>query len=333
MSARRVAALLLALAFILPAAAQRRNRTITNTELIVRLVLPSERTVHAPLRVQLLTGGGVPVRDMFARDGQVRFEAVTGSYRVTVSGDGFETTTSDVFQITSNEAIHHETVVVKPKASAGAGSKEATISAAGLNVPDKARKEFEKGNAAMMKKDYPSAISHYRSAVQTYPRYAAAYNNLGLAYFNSNDAWHAREAFQNALEADDRFARGYANLARIRLLEKDANAAIQLLQRSLSVDPTNVDALALLANSCYVAGRLDDAVVAAQRAHALPHADYAVVHLIAGRALESQQKFNAAASEYRQFLEEAGSKPGANQAKAGLARVEAAQANATRAQR
>jgi len=70
-----------------------------------------------------------------------------------------------------------------------------TVSATGLNVPKDARKAYDRGHHAIENKKLPEAQQELEKAVQLYPRYAAAWLDLGRVYVQQNQLDKARNAF------------------------------------------------------------------------------------------------------------------------------------------
>ena len=136
--------------------AQTSNRLPTRpSELQVRVTYDNDHPVDGQLRVDLLAMGGATVGQQFTRDqGQVSFYNVfPGNYRLKVSGIDVEENSEVTFTIEPRETVHFETVHVKlKKTDAKQSSNEGNISAAVLNIPDKAHKEFDKGMTSMQKK-------------------------------------------------------------------------------------------------------------------------------------------------------------------------------------
>lgn len=313
----------------LPVVAQFRpgSRGSGAAQLTIRVVATNDRRIpDSRLQVQLLNGGGVPMQMGFADGtGTARFGSVgAGPYRVRVSGTSIEETTQD-FEIMSGESFHSETVRVKvlqPASPQTAGSgKAATISAADLQAPEKARKELEKGNEAVAHQDMKKAMEHYRKAIQDYPRYVAALNNLGVACMQLNELACSRESFEKAIAVDPNTARTYLNLARITLRERDFARTDALLAKAVAIEPPNPEALTMLSVSALMQGKYEEAVSDARKVHAVDHAGWGVAHFIAAQALEAEKRRDDAVKEYDLFLKEAPDNPNVAKARDAIARL------------
>src|SRR5262249_31211890 len=181
----------------------------SDIELRIKLSYENDRPVGTPLRVQLLNGNENMVADTFSDGtGQAVFRSVRGgNYKVRVSGIGVLETTSESFTIDPRDRFQVQYVHVQPATTTETdGGQSKPISAAELNVPDKARKEFDKGSEAMAKSRWEEAEKHFAKATEIYPRYAGAFNNLGVVAINRNDPPAARRYFQQAINLDDHLA-------------------------------------------------------------------------------------------------------------------------------
>lgn len=286
------------------------------SEVLIRVVYPNERPGPEHAMVQLMSNAGVTVGQNFTNsEGQVTFSNIPpGTYRVKVSGMDLEETTTEGFVVDRNDPMHMEWVHVQPKQNASnTGSTQGMVSAVDLKVPEKARKEMNKGNDAFLAGDMKKAIEHYRKATELYPQFATAFNNLGAAYMRLQDRASARDAFAKAAEADPAMPSANANLARIYILDKQPGQAIPLLTRALSGAPNDAEFLMLMARAQLETEHYDEAISYARKAHSQPHPKFAFVHLIAGQALQAENKPEEARIEYEIFIKEAPDAPQAAQ--------------------
>lgn len=260
------------------------------------------------LRVQLATTGGVPVFDtQCSQQGNAEFQMVPpGRYRLRVLGPELDATVdSDAFEIRRLESVHFETIHVKLRTQvATAGSPGPPVSVAEMNVPKEARQEAEKGGEALEKNEPRKAIEHFRKAVEIYPQYASAYNNLGVSWTKLGDSQAARKMFEQAIAADANYPFAYVNLSRIMMQEKNYEGVQQMLGKTLALDPANTEALMMLGTAELLSGKYDAAVASSRKLHAMPHERYAGIHLVAGDALQHQALNAAAVQEYELYLKE-----------------------------
>lgn len=103
-----------------------------------------------------------------------------------------------------------------------------TISATTLLAPKKARESYDKGLDALRHSQPDLAQKHFAEAVRIYPRYAAAWLELGKVYEQRGHSSQARDAYAHAIGADGEYLFPYARLYRMDVQEsrwKEAAAA------------------------------------------------------------------------------------------------------------
>jgi tetratricopeptide (TPR) repeat protein len=294
----------------------------------------SNESSNSRFRVQLISSVGIPVGDSYAdSSGTARFPAIPpGNYRARVTGMDIEDTESEQFTIDGMQVSAMQMVFVKKAEAATkpgtAGAPGGMISAAALNVPDKAHNEFKKGLEEANKKKYEEAVKHLNKATEIYPHYAAAFDLLGVITAQTSPS-DAKKYFEQAISADERYPKAYVHLAKAELSGKDYNKAHALLTKSSQLEPRSAECLFLLAYSNLELGRFDDAIATAGRAHELDHNDFVLVHFIAGEAYARKGDRAQAIEQYSQYLKEAPMGPQAEQAKE-IIRALQAQADARR---
>jgi tetratricopeptide (TPR) repeat protein len=295
------------------------------SEVQVRITYENDRPANGQIRVDLITNGGATVAQQFSRDdGQVTFQNVfPGNYRLHATGIDAEETAEVTFSLDSRESIHFETIRVKvKKTEAQQSSNQGNISAAVLNIPDKARKEFEKGVSSLSKNDMPEAQKHFSRATEIYPQYAGAYNNLGVIAMKTGSPEDGKKLFEQAVRVDANNSNAYVNLARCLIMKDNFAEALPLLEKASALSPMDPEALTLLANAQLSSHQLDLALANARKVHTMEHQRFTVSHLIAARVLVLQDKLEEAAAEYRTFLKESPESPKADSVRATLESIE-----------
>jgi len=301
--------------------AQSRLEPLNRTGSIrVRVTFSDKRTCDFQASVLLMSISGARVaEDSTNADCEVYFPNVSaGSYHVTVSGTGIETSDGGRFDFDSSG---HQDVEVNIK-HAGHVNQSGTISPANslvgavdLNIPDSARKEFDKSNELDAKGNWQKAIERLNKAIAIYPRYAEAYNNLGVAYGRLGDRARNIEALQKAISLNDHFAAAYLNLARVAIVDRDFAQAEGLLNKATAIDPADPQILGPLSNMQLLNHHYDEALATCRRAHSASRGGHAVVHYVAARALEQENRPAEALAELQVFLSEEQSGPRADQAR------------------
>jgi tetratricopeptide (TPR) repeat protein len=90
-----------------------------------------------------------------------------------------------------------------------------TVSATSLAAPRNAMKAYDKGILAMRAQRWDAAIGEFTKAVTAYPKFAAAWFELGLLRQSRNDPAGAVGAWKEALNSDPRYVKPYEGLAAV----------------------------------------------------------------------------------------------------------------------
>src|SRR5579864_6451035 len=243
-----VVALSLLLSASIPSHAQRRQEQQPG-EIRIRITYEAQHLTPNQLRVEVINGmGNLVAQKVSDRSGQVTFSDVApGTYHLHIFSPEIEEYTGDPFTMFDSGGTHFETVQVKVKVAANQQPAR-EISSAELAVPDKARTEYTKGMDALRKGENAEARMRFEKAIQIYPGYGAAYNNLGVMAMNAGDAQGGEEDFKKSMAADPKYCGAYVNLSKIKLQQGRPADAKALLQTATQLDNSNLEALMLLAN-------------------------------------------------------------------------------------
>ncbi len=211
--------------------------------------------------------------------GRYTFLGVTaGPYTVVVQQIDYETASERV------EVFPGETCPVTislrrnaktPQAKPGRG-----VSTAALSIPSAAQKEFEAGRASLAT-DPSVSISHFRKAIELYPKFAEAHVFMAAAYLKLRKRDDAIKATDQAIQVDPAFGQAHTLRGRLWLEDRELDKAEASLKESLRLDPGAWDAHFELARCYYNMNRLLEALDQAQQARDLPQCNTAVHLLLA----------------------------------------------------
>ncbi len=200
----------------------------------------------------------------------------------------------------------------------------ATVSATNLNAPKDAKKSYDKGHRAVENNKLPEAQQELEKAVQLYPQYAAAWQDLGWAYAQQNQLDQARNAFTQAHAADGMFVPAYVGLSSLALRESKWAEAADLSARATQLDGVDFPA-AFYYNSLanYRLGNMEQAEKSARKAETLgAQRSFPQVSLLLGVMLANRQEYTDAAEHFRSYLKAAPTAPNAEKVRQQLAEVE-----------
>jgi len=274
----------------------------------VRVTLGDARSCNIRATVSLVSTAGAHIaEDLTNSDCEVYFVNVaSGSYRVSVSGAGIENSDSGRFNLDSRARQDLEINIPHTREAqhGTTGLAGPLVAAVDLNIPEGARKEFDKANQFVAKGNWHKAIERLNKAITIYPSYAEAYNNLGVVYGRLGDRARNLEALQKAVSLNDHFAPAYLNLARMAIADGDLVQTEVLLDKAVAIEPTNSQMLVLLANTELLNHHYDQALTNCRKAHSSAQGPHAVAHYVAARVFEYENRPTDAVAELQIFLSE-----------------------------
>lgn len=106
------------------------------------------------------------------------------------------------------------------------------------SVPAAAKKEYELGLKFVNKSDFLQAARHFEAAINIYPEYLAARNDLGAQYLKLKRLDEAEKHFQIVIERDPKNFNAKFNLGLVRIERKDYLDAISQLNQAIVIDST-----------------------------------------------------------------------------------------------
>jgi hypothetical protein len=209
-----------------------------------------------------------------------------------------------------------------------AGVTGSSVSVTSLQVPNDARKEFEKGDKDAHSNHLDSATQHLEKATAEYDKYAAAWNELGTLYATAKENEKSQHAFEKAIAADPHYTPPYMGLAQLELQNQQYEAAVEAARRVLELDRTIGDANFIQAVGNFKLNRLDAADKSAQMAEKGPHQNMSDLHALHSSILIQKQDYPGAAAQIRAYLKEFPQGRYADQMKNELQEIEKLQGSA-----
>ena len=207
-----------------------------------RLMFPSGQRVNTQLKIRLETASEGDLTVLSDLNGNFSFRGLTaGNYTVVVEGgDYFETARERVYIDPYNTAPApgirlvpvsrpiNVQIFLQPKGSTG-NTKPGVLNAALANVPKPAVEEYDKGLESVSKGDSAKAIDHLKRAVELYPNFGLALNELGVQYLKKGEFDKAAEVLTKALQISPEAAEPSLNYGILLLQQKKfAEAEVQL---------------------------------------------------------------------------------------------------------
>jgi tetratricopeptide (TPR) repeat protein len=130
---------------------------------------------------------------------------------------GYRSDQADLSRLRVGEAANVGTIFLHKLGDAGG----VTVSATSLSAPRDAQRAYAAGRNFLAKQRVADAQKEFAKAVEVYPQYAEAWQDLGAVLQSQNKPAEARKAYLGAITADPKFVRPYLSLARLSAVERN----------------------------------------------------------------------------------------------------------------
>jgi tetratricopeptide (TPR) repeat protein len=205
-----------------------------------RVTLASEFAAERYVRITLKTAQSILFTTYTNRSGEFQLRNLSeGVYYVQADEAGFEPVVQRVELgrgLTADLTLELRERQVPSLIRTGAR----VVSAAELSqaVPAAAKKEYARGLKYVGKGDFQRAAGHFEQAVQIYPDYLAARNDLGAQYLKLKRLDEAEQHFLVVLARDPKNFNAKFNLGLVRVERRDYADAVSQLRQAIAIDGT-----------------------------------------------------------------------------------------------
>jgi tetratricopeptide (TPR) repeat protein len=179
-----------------------------------------------------------------------------------------------------------------------------SISATSAMAPKDAQKAYAKGIEKSKKEKWDEAESLFVKATEIYPKYAAAWFELGRVQLHKFEAAPARHSFEQSIAADSKYVYPYRGLADLDAKQQQWPALAMVTRQLVALDPVSFpDAWFWNAVSNYYLRNFADAERSARQGmklddqHQLPKLEY-----VLGIILIQEHEYPEAATHLRNYL-------------------------------
>ena len=203
--------------------------------------LPDGSRVTQSIRISLETMRGVKSSVYTDNQGAFVFRNLTpGLYQVIVDAEPlWETTTFSVEVFPRAPAIAN--IVLREKKYSTTKAKGGSVSTGELasTIPPKAKKEFDRASELSRQAKIDEAISSLRKAIELYPDYLMAINDLGALLIEQEKFSEAETELRKAMKLDPKAFNPQLNLGIVLLKQTRFEEARDVLNRALSLEPNS----------------------------------------------------------------------------------------------
>jgi len=195
------------------------------------------------------------------------------------------------------------------------GDEGTTVSMVSLQAPKDAKKAFEKGMSFEKKNNLDEAQKEFQHALDIYPKFAAAWAEIGRIQAERNEILDARKSLDEAIKCDSRFLAPYLQIAVLDMQARKWQALADVTDRAVRLDPFEFPQLYLFNAVAYY--NLKNYEVSERSVQAAAKLDtlqqFPDISHLQGLLLIQQHNYPAAAERLRNYLKLA---PGAEDAQA-----------------
>lgn len=273
-------------------------------------------TLHGsdfPFSVTKLSGPG----------GKFHFKKVDpGQYTVMVFVPGRGTvrrTVSITPSLADEKGRVRITIPYQPSGAAVAAA--GTVSVRELAIPPKARREYERAQKQLGKRNVEAAIAHLEKAVGIAPNYVAAWNNLGTIAYQTARYRDAEKHFRTALRYEPGAYSPVVNLGGALLALNEFKAALKYNLYALKLRPDEALPNSQLGLNYYYLGDPDRAIKYLTAARKIDPNHFSQPQLTLGKIYASRGDTENAVRELRDYVKRYPDSPYAEGVRKWLAQV------------
>lgn len=180
-----------------------------------------------------------------------------------------------------------------------------TISATSIAAPKEAKKSYEKGHEALGKNKLEDAQKHLEKAVELYPKFAAAWFDLGTVNDRQKNPEGARKAYSQAIAADAKYISPYEGMAQLAARDSNWQEVADITDRMIRLNPVDFPrAYYLNAVAKLNLKKFDDAEKSAKDLIGMDtRRQFVSAEHVLGLILANKQDYPSAATHLRKYIE------------------------------
>jgi tetratricopeptide (TPR) repeat protein len=283
----------------------------SGAQLIIRVREMNGSPLGRPASIKLTSDTAtLPLYGTTLDGGQVKFDLLTpGRYTIEVNASGYRTTQAKIEIVA--RGMQEVMVSVAPETTGGASTPP-------MGPPilaPKARKETERGLAALKAGNLQEAQRHIEAAHKLAPGNPDVNYLLGLLYLDLRDMGQAQTYLEKATSIDPKHVPGLTALGELRLRQEDYAGALDPLEKAVSLAPQQWAAHYLLAVTCLNRGEFDEARKEAEQATHWSEGTAKGAEFVLGAALGALGRRAEAVSALEAFLRDSPEHPASKTAR------------------
>lgn len=172
-------------------------------------------------------------------------------------------------------------------------------------VPGNAKKVYELGLKAVNKGKFLEAATHFQQALELYPDYLAARNDLGAQFLKLKRIDEAEKHFQIVLANDPKNFNAKFNMGLVQIERHDYSGALGLLYQAISLDSTRAVPHLWIGIAKLELGSLQEAETSLERSLLMGGEECVAAHYHLARIYVSRSEFRDASRSIEAYLQQA----------------------------
>lgn len=278
-----------------------------------------EGTIYGPeskpmanVTVTLQNHAGAQIdQDITKNDGRYRFAGVVaGTYYIAVksAAPGLQQLLQKIELINTGISVtNYSKERFDFSLNRTAGSERSTVvgTVFAQAVPPEAEKEYLSAITSISKGEREAAVVKLKSAIQLFPTYFLALQQLGLVYIDTEKDLQAIEPLKKSLEVNPRGAQSHLGLGMAYVNLKRPKEAIKELNEALALDRREFRSYLYLGMALMDTGRLDEAEKSLREAYSIGGPNQArTAHLYLASIYSTRKEYQKAIAELETYLRE-----------------------------
>jgi len=282
-----------------------------------RVVLQNGSPLSEAVRISLFVMRGTQSISYTDQQGQFEFRGLPpGEYAIEAEGDKqrFEMTRESVQVFRGMPSV--VTITLKEKLDSRTKKEAGTISVVELaRIPPKARSEFERAGKASKAGKRTEAIDHLKRAIDIYPDFLMARNDLGAQLLEADELDQAEVELRKALAIDPKAFNPNLNLGIVLIKKHDFSQAVNILDQASAIDSSSPAARLYLGIALISIDNLDRAESQLKSAYQMGGRDYSLALFHLGHIYMDKGQRDTALKSFELYLREAPNAPNSNEVK------------------
>ena len=269
-------------------------------------------------------------QDITKSDGRYRFSGVVaGVYYISVkpAETGLQSQVQRIELINSGVSVANfskERFDFTLKNAGGANPTTITGTIFAQDIPPEAQKEFQGALNSIAKGDKNDGINKLQRALELFPSYFLALQQLGLLFIEVAKDNLAIETLKKAIAVNPRAAQSHLGLGIAYLNIDHASEAISELNLALSLDSRLFTAHLYLGMALITIGKLDEAEKSLKEAYSIGGPVQArAAHLYLASIYDKRKEYQKAITELESYLRENPKAPNAPKIQEAITRLKA----------